>query len=271
MPEPAILVDSLKKSFPPSRSGWRALLQPFEKSSIPALSGVSLEAAPGESVALLGANGAGKSTLLRILATLLLPADGFARVAGHDVSRDPPAVRRNLGFHAGSDLGFYPRLSGRQNLFFFGRLNRLSPAAATARITQLSSQFQLADALDRQVRTLSAGTVQRLSLARALLHRPPVLLLDEPTRSLDAVAAAEFRSFLKQRVLKSGDTTLLFASHALQEIEFLADRVAVLDSGKLLACDSPCRLKERANAASLEEAFFKLTGHTPHSLEFEPS
>ena len=271
MSEPAIFVDSLKKSFPPSRSGWRALLQPFEKSSIPALSGISLEAAPGESVALLGANGAGKSTLLRILATLLLPAGGFAKVAGHDVSRDPSAVRQNLGFHAGSDLGFYPRLTGRQNLFFFGRLNRLSSAAITARVAQLSSQFQLEDALDRQVRTLSAGTVQRLSLARSLLHHPRVLLLDEPTRSLDAVAAAEFRNFLKHHVLKSGDTTLLFASHALQEIDFLADRVAVLDRGKLLACDSPSRLKERANAASLEEAFFKLAGRAPHSLEYGAS
>lgn len=271
MPEPAILVRSVEKSFPPSRSGWRVLLQPFERLSVPALAGVSLEAAQGESVALLGANGAGKSTLLRILATLLLPTRGSARIAGHDVAGDPRAVRRNLGFHAGSDLGFYPRLTGRENLFFFARLNHLSSAEVSSRIRRLCEPFGIGEALDRQVRTLSAGTIQRLSLARALLHQPRVLLLDEPTRSLDAIAAADFRYFLKNHVLKSGNATLLFASHTLQEIEFLADRVVILDRGIVLACDSPSGLKAQADAASLEEAFFKLTGHTPHSLESLPS
>ena len=267
VPEPAILVRSLEKAFPPARSGWRAFLQPLEKPSIPALSGVSLEAAAGESVALLGANGAGKSTLLRILATLLLPTRGSAEIAGYNVAQDPREVRRKLGFHSGGDLCFYSRLTGRQNLYFFGRLNHLAPSDAARRISQLSRQFGLSAALDRQVRTLSAGTVQRLSLARALLHQPPVLLLDEPTRSLDAIAAAEFRRFLKSELLKTGDITLLFASHSLPEIEFLADRVAVLDKGKLLAFDSPARLKARAETSSLEDAFFKLTGHFPYSLE----
>lgn len=270
VPEQAIVVRSLEKTFPPSRSGWRTLLQPFEKASIPALCGVSLEASSGESVALLGANGAGKSTLLRILATLLLPTSGAASVAGHDVAREPRSVRRSLGFHAGSDLGFYARLTARENLVFFGRLNHLSSAEASARIFSISEQLALQEALDRQVRTLSVGTIQRLSLARALLHRPRVLLLDEPTRSLDAIAAAKFRDFLKNRVLKSGDTTLLFASHTLQEIEFLADRVAVFGRGRILACDSVSRLKQRANAASLERVFFHLTGHSPHSVEPPP-
>jgi ABC-type multidrug transport system ATPase subunit len=262
--EAAIRVEALEKFFPPVRSGWRSFLQPFEKPSMSALAGVSFELQAGESLALLGANGAGKSTLLRILATLLLPTRGRAQIAGHDAVLEARAVRRQLGYHAGSDLGFYARLTGRENLRFFGHLNHLSNAAATQRVSQLGEQFHLEQALDRQVRTLSSGTVQRLSLARALLHRPRVLLLDEPTRSLDAIAASEFRRFLKSEVLRRGDTSLLFASHALSEVEQLADRVAVIDTGRLLACDSPAALKRRTGAATLEEVFLRLTGRSPH-------
>ena len=257
--EAAISVENLQKSFPPARSGWRAFLQPFEKQSVAALAGISFELRPGEALALLGANGAGKSTLLRILATLLLPTSGRAEIAGHDAVLEPHAVRRQLGYHAGSDIGFYSRLTGRENLKFFGRLNHLSSKDAARRIAQLGQQFRLEEALDRQVRTLSSGTVQRLSLARALLHEPRVLLLDEPTRSLDAIAASEFRRFLKSEILRSGNTSLLFASHTLPEVELLADRVAVIDAGRLLACDTPTALKHTTGATTLEGAFMRLT------------
>lgn len=264
VPEAAINVRNLQKSFPPARSGWRALLQPFEKPSVVALAGMSFEVRPGEALALLGANGAGKSTLLRILATLLLPTEGRAQIVGHDAVLDPRAVRRQLGYHAGSDLGFYSRLTGRENLRFFGRLNHLSKAGVAERIAHLAEEFHLGEALDRQVRTLSSGTVQRLSLARALLHQPRVLLLDEPTRSLDAIAAFEFRRFLKSEVLRRGDTSLLFASHTLPEVELLADRIAVIDAGRLLACDTLAALKHSTGAASLEDAFLRLSGRGAH-------
>ncbi|HKV61928.1 MAG TPA: ABC transporter ATP-binding protein [Candidatus Acidoferrum sp.] len=259
--EVAISVESLAKSFPPARSGWRTFLQPFEKATAVALAGVSFEIREGESLALLGANGAGKSTLLRIIATLLVPTSGRARVAGHDTVNHSREVRRRLGYHAGTDHGFYARLTARENLLFFGQLNLLSRPAAVQRIAQLAEQFQIGEALDRQVRTLSTGTVQRLSLARALLHQPSVLLLDEPTRSLDAIAAAEFRRFLKSEVLRHGHTSLLFASHTLAEVELLADRVAVIDAGRLLACDTISTLKRSTEASSLEEVFLRLTGH----------
>lgn len=220
----------------------------------------------GEAVALLGTNGAGKTTLLRILATLLLPTRGSASVAGHDAIREPAAVRRQLGYHAGSDLGFYARLTGRENLRFFGRLNHLSDAYLQTRIPELAERFELQSALDRQVRALSAGTIQRFSLLRAIIHEPKVLLLDEPTRSLDAIAAADFRRFLKSEVLGKQGTSLLFASHTLSEIEFLADRVAVLNEGQLVAFDTPAKLKSHANASSLEQAFCRLTGHSAHAL-----
>jgi len=139
-------------------------------------------------------------------------------------------------------------------------LNLLSSSATAQRISELAEQFQLREALERQVRTLSTGTVQRLSLARALLHGPSVLLLDEPTRSLDAIAAADFRRFLKSEILRRGQTSLLFASHNLPEVELLADRVAVIDAGRLLACDTLSTLKLSTGASSLEEVFLRLAG-----------
>jgi len=217
-------------------------------------------------VALLGTNGAGKTTLLRILATLLIPTNGTASIAGYDAVRDSSAVRRQIGYHAGSDLGFYARLTGYENLRFFGRLNHLDDSLLRKRIPELAEQFELQGALGRQVRTLSSGTIQRLSLLRAILHEPKVLLLDEPTRSLDAIAAAEFRNFLQSEVLRKQGTSLLFASHTLPEIEFLADRVAILNEGELIALDTPAHLKSRHGAATLEQAFCRLTGHSAAAL-----
>jgi ABC-type multidrug transport system ATPase subunit len=265
VPPPAISVEHLEKFFPPARSGWRAFLQPFGRVTSPALAGISLQVREGESVAVIGTNGAGKSTLLKILATLLLPTRGHARVAGHDTAHDPRAVRRLLGYHAGTDHGFYPRLSGRQNLLFFGRLNQLPASAVHQRIAALAGQFHLEEILDRQVRTLSTGTVQRLSLARAVLHQPRVLLLDEPTRSLDAIAAAEFRRFLKSEIVQGGHTSLLFASHTLSEVELLADRLAIVDRGRLLAFDTPDALKAYTASNTLEETFLRVTGRAVYS------
>ncbi len=265
--EPVINIDHLEKSFPLARSGWRALLQPFAAPSVAALKGISLRVEAGEAVALLGTNGAGKSTLLRIVGTLLAGTRGRAMVGGFDAAKEPAAVRQKLGYHAGSDLGFYPRLTGYENLRFFGRLNHLADRELRARIPEMAQQFNVSNSLDQQVRTLSSGTIQRLSLLRALLHRPKVLLLDEPTRSLDALAAADFRRFLKAEVLGRQGTALLFASHTIAEIEFLGDRVAILNEGNLLAVDTPAALKRKSGVASLEEAFSVLTGHSPRSLE----
>jgi ABC-type multidrug transport system ATPase subunit len=260
-----IKIDSLEKWFPPSQTGWRAFLHPFAAPTSPALRGVSLSVLPGQAVALLGANGAGKTTLLRILATLLLQTRGTASLAGYDTVREAAAVRRQIGYHAGSDSGFYPRLTCRENLRFFGRLNHLSDSFISARLHTLADRFSLTAALDRQVRFLSSGTIQRVSLLRALLHEPKVLLLDEPTRSLDAIGAAEFRRFLKSEVLAARGASLLFASHTLPEIELLADRVAILHDGKILAFDTPAALLANSSSTSLEQAFSRITGNQLHS------
>lgn len=263
MAESVIYVEALEKFFPPARAGWAALTQPFAHPTVCALAQVSFEIREGEAIALIGANGAGKSTLLRILATLLLPTHGCARIAGCDVTREPAAVRRRLGFHTGSDASFYARMSARENLRFFGALNNLSPGETRRRIDELADLLRLGPWLDRQMRTLSTGLVHRLGLARALLHKPAVLLLDEPTRSLDPVTAAEFRRFLKTEIWGNAGTTLLFSSHSTNEVEQLAGRLLLLDSGRLLAFDAPARVRESTGASSLEQAMEVLVGRAP--------
>lgn len=254
----ALCVEALEKFFPPAASGWRAFLHPLAKATSPALRGVSFSVQAGEVMALVGANGAGKSTLLRILTTLLLPTRGRAWVGGADVEREPARVLRQLGFHSGSDASFYARLTGQENLRLFAALNNLSSAEAVGRIAHLAELLHLGPVLDRQVRTLSTGTVHRLGLARALLHRPSIVLLDEPTRSLDPLAAAEFRRFLRDEVVRGQGATVLFASHTPAEVEQLAARVVLLHSGRLLACETPDRLRARAGAATLEQAIESL-------------
>jgi ABC-2 type transport system ATP-binding protein len=250
----ALRVEELEKFFPPAASGWRGFLHPLAKATSPALRGVSFHVQPGEVMALVGANGAGKSTLLRILTTLLLPTRGRAWVGGADVEREPRRVLRQLGFHGGSDASFYARLTAQENLRLFAALNNIPAPEAAGRIAHLADLLRLGPSMDRQVRTLSTGTVHRLGLARALLHRPSVVLLDEPTRSLDPLAAAEFRRFLRDEVVRGQGATVLFASHTLAEVEQLAARVALLHSGRLLACASPDNVRAQAGAQTLEEA-----------------
>ncbi|HXX18103.1 MAG TPA: ABC transporter ATP-binding protein [Candidatus Acidoferrum sp.] len=258
MSAPAIAVENLEKYFPPAVSGWRALLHPVAKTTQCALARISFTVEHGEAVAIVGHNGAGKSTLLRILATLIVPTRGRATVGGFDVEREGAGARRQLGYHTGGDEGFYARLTGRENLAFFAAMNNLSGSQALQRIAAVTEWLGLSGELDRQVRTLSTGMTHRLGLARALLHGPAVLLLDEPTRSLDPLAAADFRRLLKDELVRGRGTTLLFASHTLSEVEEIADRVIVLDHGKLIACDSPSRLRSATGTATLEAAITRL-------------
>jgi ABC-2 type transport system ATP-binding protein len=256
----ALSVENVEKYFPPASSGWRAFLHPVSRLTVPALRGVSFEVQEGEVLALVGANGAGKSTLLRILTTLLLPTRGRARVRGFDIAAEPAKVRLQIGYHTGGDSCFYSRLSARENLLLFAGLNNLGGSEAARRIDELAALFGLAELLDRQVRTLSTGNVHRLGLARAMLHRPSVLILDEPTRSLDPLAAAEFRRFIVQDIVGAHGTTLIFASHSLAEVEQLAGRVAVLNEGRLLACDTLPVIKSDTGAGTIEEALEILAG-----------
>ncbi len=255
---PAIVVENLEKYFPPAISGWRSMVQPFAPATACALAGVSFSMEHGEAVALVGHNGAGKTTLMRILATLVLPTRGRALLDGFDIARDADRARQRLGYHTGGDEGFYGRLSGRENLAFFAAMNNLAGADARAKIASSAEYMGLSADLDRQVRTYSTGMRHSLGLARALLHGPAVLLLDEPTRSLDPLAAADFRRLLKDDIVRRRGATLLFASHTLAEVEEIADRVILLDHGKMIACDSPPRLRATTGAATLEAAIERI-------------
>lgn len=259
MTRAAVWVENLSKFFPPALAGWRAIWQPFARPAVQALADVSIDLASGETLALVGANGAGKSTLLRILSTLLIPTRGRAEVAGFDVERQPAEVRRQIGLYTGSDASFYARLSGGENLRFFATMNGLTGTAAAKRISEVVDLLHLGPVLDQQVRTLSTGTVHRLGLARALLHAPALLLLDEPTRSLDPLAAAEFRHFLREELVAQRGVALIFASHSIAEVTKLAGRVALLHGGRLVACDTSAGLMRAAGAATLESAMEKLT------------
>lgn len=267
MPTDAIFVNEIEKLFPVVRSGLGAYLAPFSRPIRPALSGVSFHVGAGESVAIVGANGAGKSTLLRILTTLLLPSRGRAAVTGCDVVREPARVRRALGFHSGAEAGFYARLTGLQNLRFFASLRRIAKSESERRISEMSERLGLQKALDNQVRTLSSGTVQRLSLARALIHSPQVLLLDEPTRSLDPLAAAEFRLFLREDVIRRKGTALLIASHSLSEVEEVADRLVLLDNGRVLFSGTPQEMRRAAGTETLQEALAFFTKRNATRVE----
>ena len=269
MSSPAISVEALEKYFPPARSGWRALLDPVARPTERALAGISFLVQPGEAVAIVGPNGAGKSTLLRILATLILPTHGRAAISDCDVERQPSRARRQFGYHTGGDEGFYTRLSARENLSFFAAMNNMSRAEARARIALTAERMGIAAELDRQVRTLSTGMTHRVGLARALLHQPAVLLLDEPTRSLDPLAAADFRRLLKDDLVRQHGTTLLFASHTLSEVAEIADRVLLLEAGRVTAVDSPRGLCAATGTANLEAAISRLARH-PAPVESRP-
>jgi len=184
-------------------------MQPVARLTLRALAGVSFSVEPGDAVALIGENGAGKSTLLRVLATLILPSRGQAEISGCDVVSDGAGARKQLGYYTSGDEGFYGRLTGRENLRLFATMNNLMRREASRRIDELAELLGMDEILERQSRTYSTGMLQRLGLARSLLHAPAVLLLDEPTRSLDPLAAVEFRRFLKDDIVGRLGTTLL--------------------------------------------------------------
>ena len=201
--------------------------------AVHALRDVDLAVAAGEIVALLGANGAGKSTLLRILGTTVLPDAGTARLAGHDVVADPTSARRSAGFLLAEERSWYWRLTGRHNLEFFAALHGMPRAEARSAADALIEEVGLGDAADRQVRGYSSGMRMRLSIARALLGSPPVLLLDEPTRTLDPIATREFGDNLRD-LADRRDSAVLLATHDLHEAATVADRIALLVQGRIV-------------------------------------
>jgi len=210
---------------------------PRKRDPVTALDRVSLTIPIGEVHGLLGPNGAGKTTLVKILSTVLLPTSGSARVLGHDVVGEAAAVRPLIGIVFGGERGLYWRLTGRQNLEYWGALYKLSRAEIRVRSEQLIERVGLIERADERVETYSRGMKQRLHLARGLIGDAKVLFLDEPTTGMDPLAAREFRALIAE--LRGEGRTILLATHDMAEAEALCDRVTLIDRGAILATESP--------------------------------
>jgi len=220
-----------------------------------ALKDVSFSAAPSEVLALLGPNGSGKTTALKLVSTMLLPDAGSVRVGHSDARHDPGEVRRQVGIAVAAERSFFPRLSAFENLDFFAALDEVDRSDRPTRIQQVLLDTGLVEQADTLVMKFSSGMYQRLGIARALVKRPSVLLLDEPTRSLDAGTTARFWTTI--RALAKQQTTVLIATHNFAEAAAVADRLLLLHRGALLA-DRPVSPGE--SAETLRDLYFRMTG-----------
>ena len=240
----AISIRNLSKTYPVPFRRLRAFFRRPLKDPVEALRDVSFEVETGEVFGLIGRNGAGKTTLTKIVATLVQPTTGSVSVHGHDSVSDDEHVRRQIGLSTAEERSFYWRLTSEQNLMFFARLHGLSDRVAKQRIKDVFAKLELDEVARRRFGELSTGNKQRLAVARALLANPPVLLLDEPTRSLDPLAAARLRELIQSLAQQDPPVTILLTSHNLTEVETLCARVAIISRGRIRAIDTPRNLRD---------------------------
>lgn len=238
-----LTIQHLSKSYPTPQGAFQAVRD------------VSFSAAGGEVFGLLGPNGAGKTTLLRMLATLLRPTSGSITVGGLDTVRDDEAVRRSIGVVNGG-MGLPARLTGREVLRSFASLYGLTPRQANERIAELDAQLELGRTLDTPAGEYSTGMKQKVIIARAVIHRPAVLILDEAASGLDIFARRNLLDFVAGT--RSPERLTLYSTHVMSEAEEVCDRVAILHQGQLVALDSIPAILERTGEKNLERAFFSL-------------
>jgi ABC-2 type transport system ATP-binding protein len=242
---PAIRIDCLSKSFPQRRTWLDTVRHPFGATSVKVVDGVSCEVLAGEFFGLLGPNGAGKTTLFKMLMASTTPTDGTASILGLDVVNDAARVRRLVACVLATDRSLFWRLSAQENLRLFATLHGLHGTQRQERIDEVLRAVELTDSGMKMVATFSTGMKQRLLIARALLSHPKILLLDEPTRSLDPISARSFREFLRDEIVDRQGCTVMLATHNSEEAMELCDRVAILDHGKLLAIGATRDLAEQ--------------------------
>ena len=245
-----IQTDELSKHFTTPRSMRQLIRAPLsgkksdDKRTTVAVDHVSLEVRAGELYGLLGPNGAGKTTLIRLLSTMIIPSSGTGAVFGIDLHHSGK-IRQMVGMATGDERSFYWRLSGRQNLEFFGVLCGLDGSQNQRRAVELLDRVGLTEKADLPFRTYSSGQKQRLSIPRALLHRPRMLFLDEPTRSLDPTATFRLHEFIETELLQREGMTILLTTHRLDEADRLSHRIGIMDNGRLRAQGTPDELRAR--------------------------
>ena len=238
----AIRTEDLTRTYRKPGKGW---FRKTPASEFTALAGVNLEVQPGELFGLLGPNGAGKTTLIKILTTLLAPTAGRAWVDGIDVVADPHAVRPRINVVSGGESSGYGILTVRENLWLFSRIYGVTGADVKERTDRMLDIVGLADKAASRVSHLSTGQRQKMNFCRGFLTDPKILFLDEPTLGLDVTSARSIRRYLKEWMKEKPDRTLLLTTHYMAEADELCDRLAIIDHGKVLACDTPANLKRR--------------------------
>jgi sodium transport system ATP-binding protein len=232
------------------------LTKQFNHRNFRAVDGVSFSVPRGCIYGLLGPNGAGKTTTIRMLATILKPTEGTAVIEGSDVTTDPQGVRRKIGFMS-ADTGLYGRLTPREMVRYYGRLYGLAASALEPRIDELFSRLGIREFADRPNDKLSSGMKQKVSIARTLVHNPPVLVLDEPMSALDVLASRMVEDIIREQ--KAAGRTVLFSSHNMLQAQKLCDEFAVIHQGRVLAHGTMAKLQAEHGALDLEEIFVRLT------------
>ncbi|MDO5707271.1 MAG: ATP-binding cassette domain-containing protein [Andreesenia angusta] len=224
---------------------------------IKAVDGINFRIDRGEIYGLIGENGAGKTTTLRLLATMLSPTEGTAVINGNDINKNPDKVRENIGILFGGETGLYDRLSARENIEYFGRLNGFSKKNIDRRISELSDIFQMNEYIDRRIGGFSKGMKQKVAIARSIVHDPDILLLDEPTSGLDIGVTRIVHEFIK-RLTKNGKT-VIFSSHNMDEVKKLCDKILVMNKGRIIY-DGYIKDLEEQKGKNLDDAFIDMVG-----------
>jgi ABC-2 type transport system ATP-binding protein len=255
MSEPAVFTHRLGRVY-------RTRSRKTDPTTLVALDDINLEVHRGELFGLLGPNGAGKTTLIKILTTLLAPSSGEARVAGLDVTRDAQRLRPLINMVSGGEVTGYGLLTVRENLWMFGQFYGMAADVTNRRIVELLRVVGMESRLNTKSSELSTGLRQKMNIVRGFLTDPQVLFLDEPTLGLDVGASRDVRLFTRRWINERPSRTLLLTTHYMVEADELCDRVAIINDGRLLACDTPARLKQRLRpGATLEDVFVDLVGH----------
>ncbi len=248
----------LSKHFTPSTNLFDFIPRAFKKGPvIKAVDRVNIKIEEGEIFGLLGPNGAGKTTLIKMLCTLILPSFGRALVNGFEIAKHGHEVRKSIGLVSGEERSFYWRLSGRQNLKFFGALYNIEPVELNKKIEDLVELLEMQDYMDKRFDEYSTGMKQHLAIARILLSDAKILFLDEPTKSLDYPSAVLFRQFIKEKIVGRDKRTVIFTTHNLKEAVDFTDRMALMDKGQIKACGTVSELKSliKDPEATINEIF----------------